>query len=605
MNDLTKLLCVTVSLFSLFTLTIKPAVAEKGILEQEIYNAMPDSLTQRNHLSWGVVDAVKLALENDNSIDVITAKGMKEVAAGAYQEKKGAFNVTFGFSVDASQEVMPTPSWVDEAYHDLKDQEKSLPGGSAPALANAYRVQALRAEQGLGSFVAVDLKNLNDLNDMSSGLRQLGAATIEQNTRKTTVSASLKKKFRMGVFAKLETILDRTDPHNYNSEATQGSGALNVGIVQFNVRVPLLRNSGPDAYLWTVEEKEKALDYKSKQQIFRHQVSNRVLEVVKAYWDYKASMEKLDIHQVSESMVKKWASNAKKGGRENEINTLNAHLAGESQDLEEAKSLVFEKKVNLAEVLGISVEALVSKGYPDEEFPSDLAVNMKDDVLKKRLFALAQRERSDLKAAKYVEEKSTTLLTKAKKDLLPSLVLDMTTGVMGGEAGGSTLGHAFNGFNENVVSPNWKVGVVFEYPFGNDAAIGSVRQNNMAYMRDSMLLAEKNRSVHLSVQKSLRMLEHKIPSVALSKQSIKSYWPSVEGSLEKYTHAKSGDTFSTLLDLLDLEERLRVALVKHIIAKSELAKALADVRFNTGTLLPVIGDSSDFQVSKEALVTLP
>ncbi|MEO5330383.1 MAG: hypothetical protein H7839_00025 [Magnetococcus sp. YQC-5] len=591
-----------------FSLGMGLAVAgERGKLEQEINQSITPSDEEKNG-NWGIVDAIKLAMENDNSMEVIQAKGLKEVARGEYQEKSGAFNLTAGVNVETSQDIRPTPPWVSRDLQNLKAQEAALPGGSAPAMLNSLSKQAARAEQGAGTFAATDMKNYYDISQMSSGLSQLSDASIEKNTHKTTVTASLKQKFRPGFFAKLETILDRTDPQNYNLAASNGTNPLNIGIVQFNVRVPLLRNSGSDGYLWTVEEKEKKLEYKSKQQKFRHEVSNRVLAIAKAYWDYKASMEKLDILRAAEMMVNRWVKDThnrkdKSINNQDAMNTLSARLAIETQELEEGMAAVFSAKVALAQALGIGVEELTLKGYPADEFPSDLLVNVQDDALKKRLFSLAQTERSDLLAAKFTEAKSTVLLTKAKKDLKPDLVVDMTAGIMGGNVEGSSVGNAMKGFTDNVVSPNWKVLVLFEYPFGNDAAEGLVTQRTMANMRDNMLLEQQNREVRLSVQKSLNSLKHMLPGVALTKKSIKNYWPSVEGALEKYS-AQGQTSLANLVNLLDLAGRLKAALLKHITAKSDLAKALVDVRFSTGTLLPK-GEDDHFVITKEAIVTLP
>ncbi|MBF8273385.1 MAG: hypothetical protein HW380_2490 [Magnetococcales bacterium] len=617
-------------LLSVLTLGIETAVSdEKGRLEEEIFKTITPSEEEKIG-PWSLVDVVKLALENDNNVEVIMAKGMREVAAGEYQEKRGAFNLTASLGMDNSQEIMPTPGWVHRDLVDLKREEAALPGGSAPALVKALEKQATLAEQGTGTFKGTDMKSLSDVKSMASGLNQLNDASIEKNTHKTTGTFALKQKFRMGAFAKLETILDRTDPVNHNAVASNNAGATNIGITQFNVRIPLLRNSGTDAYLWTVEEKEKKLEYEAKQKSYRHEVANRVREIAKAYWDYKAAMEKADILRVSERLVSKWAENSKqkllnqgnvavkkagKGdgkkagtGSNDEVNTLSARLAGEARDLEEGLAAVYAAKTALAQLVGIGVEELTAKGYPADEFPTDLSVNLKDDALKKRLFELAQTQRADLRAALLVEEKAGVQLKKAKNDLLPDLVVDMTVGAMGGDVDGSGLDNSMNGFTDNLVYPLWKVGVTLEYPFGNDAAKGMLSQRNMAQMRDSMLVAETERTVRMGVKKSLNALQHQLPSVALSREEIKNYWPSVEGSLEKYDGNKGSASLSTLMDLLTLEEKLKQALIKNVTAKSDLAKGIVDLRFATGTILPnseIEKDDEKFSVSKNILVTVP
>ncbi|MBF0426602.1 MAG: TolC family protein, partial [Magnetococcales bacterium] len=226
------------------------------------------------------------------------------------------------------------------------------------------------------------------------------------------------------------------------------------------------------------------------------------------------------------------------------------------------------------------------------------------DAFGKRLVELAMKERSDLRAAKFTEEQSNVQLAKAKNDLLPNLVVDATVGAQGGDVDGASVGHATRSFTDNVAYPQWTVLVLFEYPFGNDAAKGVLTQRNMAYMRDSMLLAESNRTVLLSVRNSLDSLKHAIPGVELSRQSIRNYWPSVEGSLEKYTNQRDQASLSTLVDLLTLEEKLKLALTRNVDTKTTLAKALLDVRFNTGTLVPK-SETDSFTVSKEAMTTLP
>ncbi|MBF0153451.1 MAG: TolC family protein [Magnetococcales bacterium] len=615
-----KFSCVVPSLLSVVSLLgMGSAVAaERGYLQQEILKTLTPA-PEEKYGSLSIVDAVKMALENENSVDIIMAKGLREVAAGEYQEKSGAFNPTLNVNANTSQTIQPAAPWIGVELQKLREQEAALPGGSAPALINALSKQEANAEKGNGTFTAMDMKNLSDLKELASGIRQLSAVAMEQNTQRMTVTTSLKQFFRMGVFTQIQGILDRTDPVNYVSAASNGYNPTSLGTIQFNVRVPLLRNSGPDAYQWTVDEKDKKLGYMSKKETFQHTVSSRVLAVAKAYWDYKGAMEKQDILRVSEKLVNKWSESAKsrvtpkgkgdKGGKESgqgvdEVNTLSARLAGEAQDLEEGKAAVYTAKTNLAQALGISVDELNTKGYPGDDYPTNLTADLLDDTFGKRLVELALKERSDLRAAKLTEEQSNTLLTKANKDLLPNLVLDATAGVMGGDVDGSSAGHAIRGFSDNLTYPNWAVIMLFEYPFGNDAAKGVVTQRNMAHMRDSMLLAESHRTVLLSVRNSLNSLKHAIPSVELSKQSIRNYWPSVEGSLEKYNNQREQLNLSALVDLLTLEEKLKLALTRNVDTKNTLAKALLDVRFNTGTLVPK-SDNDSFVVTKEAMMTLP
>ncbi|MEO5346142.1 MAG: TolC family protein [Magnetococcus sp. YQC-9] len=586
-----------------------PTAMAAGTLQEEIFKTMTPTPEEKIG-PWPIMDAVKISLENESNADVIMAKGMREVAAGEYQEKKGAFNPTLNVTVDNSQSITPVPPWVKQQYDALKAQEAALPGGSAPALIRALNTQASNAERGIGTFGATDLKNLLDVKEMAGGLRSLYDANIEKNKHESTATASLKQYHRVGVITELKATAMRTDPVNYYDMASQGAGATNIGISELRVIVPLMRNSGPNAFQATVDEKDKKLGYEAKQQEYRHAVSNRVRSVAKAYWDYKAAMEKQDILRVSEKLVTKWAEDAKdravaRGNRGNkdEVNTLTARLAAESLALEEGKSKVYETKNALAEAMGLSVDELTAKGYPAEEFPT-ISANFEDKSLIKRLMETAQSERADLKAAKLTEEQSNVQLTKAQKDLLPKLTADGTVGVMGGDVSGSTFNNVGKGFTENTVSPNWRVSMIFEYPFGNDAAEGMVKQRNMAVMRDQMLLEEKTRTVKMSVKKSLNDLKHAIPSVELAQKSIKNYWPSVEGSLQKYNAQRQQGPLSTLMDLLTLEEKLKDALTKNIDAKSTLAKSVVDVRFTTGTLLPP-SDTDSFLVEKKAILTLP
>ncbi|MBF0263283.1 MAG: TolC family protein, partial [Magnetococcales bacterium] len=582
-----------------------PTALAAGTLQEEIFKTMTPTPEEKIG-PWPIMDAVKISLENESNADLIMAKGMREVAAGEYQEKSGAFNPLFTVTGSNTEAVdMPVPPWVRQQYADLKATEATLPGGSAAAL---IRALTFKANNDPLNFTATDLKDLTDAKALYAGLTQAYDGTIEKRKNTTAIDSSVKKYFREGVVTELKASIQRTDPINYNELASNGPGAINVGIAELKVTVPLLRNSGSDAFQATVDEKDKKLGYEAKQQEYRHAVSNRVRTVAKAYWDYKAAMEKQDILRVSEKMVTKWAEAAKdrataRGNRGNkdEVNTLTARLASESLALEEGKSKVYETKNALAEAMGFSVDELTAKGYPSEEFPK-ISANFEDKSLIKRLMQTAQGERADLKAAKLTEDQSNVQLTKAKKDLLPKLTADGTVGMIGGDVSGSHLSNVAKGFTENTVGPNWRAGLTFEYPFGNDAAEGMVKQRSMAVMRDSMLLEEKTRTVQMSVKKSLNDLKHAIPSVELAQKSIRNYWPSVEGSLEKYNAQRDRLTLSTLMDLLSLEEKLKDALTKNIEAKSALAKSVVDVRFTTGTLLPP-GDTDNFLVEKKAILT--
>ena len=397
----------------------------------------------------------------------------------------------------------------------------------------------------------------------------------EMHTDDLILRGGLSKMFRSGVIGDFSVKVARaeiTNTPDFSDDFPFATTTSNKASVDFSLIVPLLKGRG--AVSAAAEETSARLQREATFADLQQAVSATVLKTVEAFWDYKGAVEILVTQKLSEQRVQSWQDSLSFSLSGSE--RLSGYLADKKRIVAEAEESVNSTKSALAIAMGIPADQVDKLGAPDIEFdPGDMGVA---DLtpLQIEWKQLALQNRLDLQAAKLRQQASAALLEKARRDLNPQLDLTLSAGYLGlveGESGSDY----FNSLNKNVPGPNTSAMLNFSYPLGNNLARGQVALHNALNQQSLIARNELQRGITVKIGVLAGTLQSGLESVAKTAETADFYERSMKAMLD-------ADELNSS-DLFELEDKLMSAATKEIEAIRGLAKTIAEIRFDTGTLI--------------------
>ena len=182
-----------------------------------------------------------------------------------------------------------------------------------------------------------------------------------------------------------------------------------------------------------------------------------------------------------------------------------------------------------------------------------------------------------------------------ENDLKPRLDLTIDLGYEGLEAG-SALEEYFTPFGRNVGGANVGVTLSYTVPFGNRTSRRLSVQRASAYQQQITLARDLTRFIQSSVLVALKALERSIYELKSSEIAIELYRTAVSNEKKKFQMG-----LATLIEIIDVEDRLTEAMLSYTDGQQRYASALVQLRYETGTLTYPQEQSFDLQ----RLTTVP
>ena len=411
-----------------------------------------------------------------------------------------------------------------------------------------------------------------------------------------TFSAGVSKKFRIGVSADLSLKMNRHDPRlNARTGASPIGFTSNTTAVKFSLTVPLLKGAG---YISAAANENSAkLNHQAQVADVQHFISSETLKAIQAYWDYKRADVFLEKMITSEQRVKGWVNSLKKSDP-----SLNAFLEEKKGNVIDARQSVEERKIDLMNAMGISADNSFELAPPKTQFILDwesVLTNFDKKQSAKKWIAASLKNRLDLKATKLRLDASNVLLNQAKHDVLPRL--DMKLGV---GYNGFRMNDGFDNytesFYENMRGLDSSASLNFSYPIGNNVAEGREDLQQALYHQSLIKNNEKQRLISLAVGKEIINVYGRLQKAVQIRKTTQLYKQSVIELQKKPSFLN--DTVK-LLSLIELENKFIDSLFESSIAFADLHKAVAQARFQTGTLLVV--NAENHSVTLDDIITLP
>ena len=592
-------------------------------------------------------EAVRLTLQHEPGIK------LREAAArfqeGVAQEQSGAFDVSLLGNVQYTYRVQELTENRKQAERDKRDRLRSAvednrsnvqqaekllgqlqqvrdaaPGSAqvkalkdiSPALgaqlevidaliasaSSATRSELLSIRQDFINRTLADIQQglgqeVDQFHTNERRLIQVGAAPDDEVFYNGSVNVQFAKLFRTGI--SLAPFFDASlEGANFKGKGRSvefgGKGledlfTFNTGV---NLTLPLARNRGAEAA--GAPERAAFIEREASRLALDHQAAVSALNTVQAYWDVRAAQETVAIAMRSVDLQTKLVEMTRglieaEELPQSELARVQASEARSRARLQDAQRRLHQARVALATVMGVAVtddDATLPRAR--DQFPPQPALGAVEEPQVAPLGTEALDRRRDLSAAARREEAGLVLERSAVVNLRPRFDLVASTWYTALEE------RAIAKAVDRWVGPSTNLSLQLEKPVGNNSLRGQLVQREADTRQRRITSEDLKRQIRLGVTQTVRSLREVIGRVQQAQAAVDYYQRTVEAEVERF---KIGE--STLIDTVLTEQQRTEATLQLAAAQQELAQLVAQLRFETGTLI------TDGQVAPENLVTVP
>ncbi|MGP1678119.1 MAG: TolC family protein [Burkholderiales bacterium] len=314
------------------------------------------------------------------------------------------------------------------------------------------------------------------------------------------------------------------------------------------------------------------------------------------YWDYLGKTQRLAISRASERRGEDQLDEIRKLIAADElpraeINLAQASLNDRRSARIAAQQALLEARRALGRSLGFNAQATMAIGELADAFPEYDGASINTVARRQELTLRALESRSDLAALRAHREAAQILLDAARRNERPQL--DLVLGAtQSGLSEGAALGAVAPAFTQNF-GPGYNANLIFQMPLGNNAARGWSRQQAALVDAQRIRIDELGHSISNSIETSAYAVLRATQQLTEADAAVKAYGVSLEN---ERTKRRLG--LATLIDTLNVEDRYNNALLAAVQAREVFAGAIAQFRFETGTLLARAGDTYDARVGE-------
>ncbi|MDD4869907.1 MAG: TolC family protein [Kiritimatiellae bacterium] len=418
--------------------------------------------------------------------------------------------------------------------------------------------------------------------------------TDELKTTKTSYSVEGAKQFRSGISIKPSITATRNDDSSISTDP------IGNGSVSFSVSIPLLQGLGLNTAAAT--ELATMAELKAARLDVYDRVARDVLDTGTAYWTLLATQQQLEIMRESETTAEKTVADYTRlaeGDKfpSSDVDLFRANLAYITSARLSAEQQAVAARYNLALAMGIlSANEALGSVSARSTFPLP-QTNEPHASMERDLFKLASRNRSDLQASRYRETSGEFLIQGARNSMKPKLDF-LLSGGYNGLSEENDASDYYRPLYDNLGGFNSTLSLRYQFPVGNNSAKGDLRiktaQYNIAVLRSKDL--EKN--IFAAVRIAESDLEKSRKDVAVMEKTVNLFQKVYDNEKRKLLAG-----ISTVLDVIQTEERQRDARIRLILARQKYAAAILRIRFETGTLITF--DKGSERIDIEQLVSAP
>ena len=361
----------------------------------------------------------------------------------------------------------------------------------------------------------------------------------------------------------------------------------NFTTLRFSLRQPLLKGRG--RRIATASERFSQEIIKSTQYDLIFLSSRQLLNMALAYWQYLSGYERLEIFQENELRVRKVLEItndlviAEKKAK-TDLLQVQADLADKERQTINARQQLFSSRQDLGRIIGLTELESTYLGNPQDSFPSIKQTAYSSELEIEELLEVARKNRADLKALLVEKDAVNINIEKAQNDLKPQLDLGSFLSY-GGTDFGNGLQRIFTPLDRRE-GRSVQLGFSFNFlfPLNNNAAEANFIRNKVSFSDLQIIIDNQIRNIELDISIALNEVHNSVLQLKKSYQGFQFAQEVFENEQIKFQNG-----LTTLINLILFQERLTFAQLDYLSAKMEFATAVVNLRFQTGTLLPIKG----------------
>jgi outer membrane protein TolC len=265
---------------------------------------------------------------------------------------------------------------------------------------------------------------------------------------------------------------------------------------------------------------------------------------------------------------------------------LQARLASTRGLLSRTRQGLLQRRVALANAMGLTVEETADARPPRDLFPELPDRSVMRELGAEELARIALARRSDLRAARTLEESARVLNEAARADLKRQVDLSLTVAYSGLHEGGSVTraDDVFEGFRgaltDRYAGPSIQAVVDFDLPFRNLAARGRHVQTASLVRRSTIESVDLEREVRAQTGVLIASLDRAILECERRSEAVHEYERLLSSTLERFALGEATTTEIVLTEELGIQEEASL-----VAARQRCASLLAQLRFTVGALM--------------------
>lgn len=417
-------------------------------------------------------------------------------------------------------------------------------------------------------------------------------------------SAGLQKKLRSGQITDISLKYGFNNNNFPYDSFNQYVGAFwgnHLGSVNFSLTQPLLKGRGRE--VTTISERVSQLYIENTRSNNEFTNSYTILQIGQAYWSYYLAYKSLEIYKENEGRVRNVMDVTKeliKADKKpaGDIAQVNADLYNQEKLTAVAQQGLYEARINLGRVIGLSNEESLQLDIPVNDFPAITESQYRTNLDQNSLIRIAKEKRGDLKAVEKISDALEIQYKLAENNKKPQL--DLTGFVFyGGAIAGNGIDKAFSSFTNNE-GRNLGAGakLTFTFPVNNNLAKGNYAKSMIALNDQKISNENLERNIELNISNAINTLDNSVVVLERAKEALDSY---KEAFNNEQVKLQAGLT--TILNVILFQERLTSAELQYLQAYQKFANAIINLRHETGTLISQ-GDKG-FTLNQEVFYTIP
>jgi outer membrane protein len=422
---------------------------------------------------------------------------------------------------------------------------------------------------------------------------------VAQRETDLTVSFGLSQEFRSGLSITPEVDLSSIAANAALTGVSGVAASVNTGTVAFTLRQPLLRGRGSEV----ADAGERAARHEAEASALdlRHTISQRILSVASRYWTVVAAHLSLDILRGNEDSSRQLLATTRRLIAADvtapaEAVQLEANLAAAEASRFAGQNALFKARHDLGREIGLDAAQAAALPLPADSFPA-LAPAALDSADAARFVAGALRHRADVQAARQRQQETGVLLVAAENALLPQLDLVLKPSYSGLMEGGGVAAF-FAPLLRKIPGVSSSLSLNLSWPVRNDAAYGQLLESRATRQQSTALLDQLQKSIGTDVPISVDTVARSAQQLERAKQAVRLFRRAVANEERKLSAGNS-----TVLDVITQRDRLLAAEQTEVSAELSLALALAQLRFDTGTMVAESGGLES--VDDRRITTVP